>query len=230
MTTEYSVNAYESNQVNLYAVQGESDSRTIVFKIIEKSGVVAATSNAVPVNKMLDLTGFTVALCVFNGFQKIICLGTVADPENGVVEFLLDPEMTLSAGKMDCVIEITKEEIDLRIIGITLDVKAVSGFSTIVIYRNTVYAAAVCIADQGEHYILGETEKLIFEVRHGENIILQKELTNAEYNDDEKGYILSLSSDETDISPGTYYYKIRLKRADGEFETVIPKKEFIIEE
>ena len=54
MEYEVNLNAYEMNQVNLYAVQGEADSRKIICHIIEKSGVVIPTSNATVVNKMLN--------------------------------------------------------------------------------------------------------------------------------------------------------------------------------
>ena len=48
----------------MYTVLGEANSRTISFVIIEKSGVVAATSNAAVTNQYLDLTGYTVSLRV----------------------------------------------------------------------------------------------------------------------------------------------------------------------
>lgn len=85
MEYEVNLNAYEMNQVNLYAVQGEADSRKIICHIIEKSGVVIPTSNATVVNKMLDLTGFTIKLYEIRSDGAVSVEGMIEDAENGVV-------------------------------------------------------------------------------------------------------------------------------------------------
>lgn len=230
MEAEYTIRAYEKNQISLYAILGEANSRTIIFNIIEKSGTISPTSNAIPVNQMLDLTGMTAEFVVFNGYKKIVCSGTITDAQNGVVSFLLTPEISQIPGKLECVIELTNNSGLLRIVGITLNVQDVNGFSTINIYRNTAFSDVISITDDEEVYILGENEKLIFEVKHGRRIILQKELTSVDYDDDEGGYIISLTSAETDIEPDTYYYNIKLQRSDGEYEPVIFTNKFIIRE
>lgn len=102
--------------------------------------------------------------------------------------------------------------------------------SRIEIYRNTAWSTTVQINDTGDNYILGTTEKMMFIVRSGNNTILSKVLTNADYDEDENGYILFLSSAETDIAVGKYTYKVTLQRADGEYEPIIPLREFIIKE
>lgn len=122
MTVEYSVNAYENNQVNLYAVEGEADSRTIIFNIIEKSGTVAATSNAVPENKMLDLTGYSVNLTVLNAEEATVP-GEILNAGNGKVQFTLSKACSSEPGSFKCVIILTKNNEDLRIVGITLVVQ-----------------------------------------------------------------------------------------------------------
>lgn len=229
MTVEYSVNAYENNQVNLYAVQGESDSRTIIFNIIEKSGIVAATSNATPINKMLDLTGYDVTLTVLNSEESVVS-GEILDAENGKVQFTLSKACSAEQGNFKCVIILTKNSEDLRIVGITLAVAGLAAKNTITIYRNSIWSDIVQIENQSELYTLGTNEKLIFVVREGEKIIIKKELIDSDYVEDENGYLLSLSSAETDIGVGTYSYKLTLQRADGEYEPVIPLHTFIIKE
>ena len=102
--------------------------------------------------------------------------------------------------------------------------------NTITIYRNSVWSDIVQIENQSELYTLGTNEKLIFVVREGEKIIIKKELKDSNYVEDENGYLLSLSSAETDIGVGTYSYKLTLQRADGEYEPVIPLHTFIIKE
>lgn len=102
--------------------------------------------------------------------------------------------------------------------------------NTITIYRNSVWSDIVQIENQSELYTLGTNEKLIFVVREGEKIIIKKELIDSDYVEDENGYLLSLSSAETDIGVGTYSYKLTLQRADGEYEPVIPLHTFIIKE
>ena len=102
--------------------------------------------------------------------------------------------------------------------------------NTITIYRNSIWSDIVQIENQSELYTLGTNEKLIFVVREGEKIIIKKELIDSDYVEDENGYLLSLSSAETDISVGTYSYKLTLQRADGEYEPVIPLHTFIIKE
>lgn len=230
MTAEYTINAYETNQVKLYAVEGEADSRQVFFKIVEKSGTVAAVSNAQPTDLMLDLTGMTAMLVVFDSYKKIECAGTITDAQGGIVRFTLSPELCQLHGKKECAIELTRSSDKLRIAGITLTVQEISGYRTISICRGTAWSDAVTVLDDGETYILGNTEKLVFQAKSGERNLIHKELTNSNYDADAGGYLLFLSSSETNLSPGKYYYTIKLKRADGEYEPVIFKSNFIIEE
>lgn len=235
MESEYNVYAYEKNQVTLYAVQGESESRTEIFNIIEKSGVVISTSNANVTNKMLDLTGYTADLfAVYNQEMIASCQGDITNATKGQVKFTLTADFMSVSGKLTCVIMLKKGSTNLRIVGITLDVQPVmidpTKENTIKIYKNTAYSTGVQIYDNGEVYILGNTESLIFTLKNGDTDILQKTLTSCDYDEDTNAYILSLTSSETNISVGTYYYNIKLRRADSELEPVIPKSEFIITE
>lgn len=125
-------NAYKSNQVAIYAVQGESNSRTVIFNIIEKSGVISATSNAKVTNKMLDLTDYTPYLYIIKPDKKLIfATGTVVDASNGVVSFTLPYQATTAAGTADCVIMLVKDDTNLRITGISLNIEAANIDGTI---------------------------------------------------------------------------------------------------
>lgn len=116
MEYEVNLNAYEMNQVNLYAVQGEADSRKIICHIIEKSGVVIPTSNATVVNKMLNLTDFTIKLYEIRSDGAVSVEGTIEDAENGVVSFELSDDFTEQSGIFDCAVVLTKAIEDLRIV------------------------------------------------------------------------------------------------------------------
>ncbi len=96
--------------------------------------------------------------------------------------------------------------------------------------RNTAYSDIIVLKDGDEYYQLANEEKLIFTVKNDSDIILQKELTNSDYIENENGCLLSLSSSETDIDVGTYYYNVVLLRIDNEREPIITKTEFIVEE
>ena len=96
--------------------------------------------------------------------------------------------------------------------------------------QNTAYSDIIQVKNGEAYYQLSNAEKLIFTVKNGSEIILQKELTNSEYIGDENGYLLALSSAETDIDAGVYYYNVTLLREDNEREPIITKTEFIVEE
>ena len=89
--------------------------------------------------------------------------------------------------------------------------------------QNTAYSDIIQVKNGEAYYQLSNAEKLIFTVKNGSEIILQKELTNSEYIGDENGYLLALSSDETDIDAGVYYYNVTLLREDNERESIITK-------
>lgn len=120
MESEYTIHAYIKNQISLYAVKGESNSRTFIFNIIEKSGTIAPTSNAVPVDLMLDLTGYTVVLRIAG--TNIQTGGTIITAASGKVSFTLPASFTADSGTYQCEIVLTKNNEQLGIIGIALTV------------------------------------------------------------------------------------------------------------
>lgn len=227
MIAEYSVNAYENNQVNLYAVQGESDSRTIIFNIIEKSGIVAATSNATPINKMLDLTGYDVTLTVLNSEESVVS-GEILDAENGKVQFTLSKACSAEQGNFKCVIILTKNSEDLRIVGITLAVAGLAAES----YEITIMAGEsdginITVIDDSQNvYVLKSSDKLILGVKRSlsdNDYALKVTATSADKRGD--GYDLIFTSKATADLDGNYLYDIALQTAEG-FRHIIPTSTF----
>lgn len=123
MQYETDVHVYEMNQVTLYAVQGEANSRTLIFNIIEKSGVQIPTSNAIVVDKMLDLTEYTAKFYVIRPDSEVVfCAGTLTDAQSGQVSFKLSKACAKVSGICECVIVLTNGDKDLRVVGISLQV------------------------------------------------------------------------------------------------------------
>ena len=97
--------------------------------------------------------------------------------------------------------------------------------------RNRCYFQAVDKDEKGAIIELGEEEKIIFAVKNPCNrgrYLIKKELTNADYSASAQGYLLSLTSDDTDIKPGIYCYDIALQRASGELETIVGESDFVV--
>lgn len=232
MEYEVNLNAYEMNQVNLYAVQGEADSRKIICHIIEKSGVVIPTSNATVINKMLDLTGFTIKLYEIRSDGAVGVEGTIEDAENGIVSFELSDDFTELSGVFDCAIVLTKANEDLRIVGISLQVAKLSldAATNLTIQRGTTNAINVVIYNNdGSIYALESGDKLIFGVK--------KSLSDIDYaikkistsnNKDGNGYNITLEPSDTQNLLGSYLYEVALQTASGEYYIVIDCSNFVI--
>lgn len=124
MEAEYKIYAYEKNHIEIFAVQGEKDSRTIIFDIVEKSGNLRPTSNAPVTDQMLDLTGYDASLYgVYADGSCISCSGTISSTAtDGKVSFTLPQQFCLLAEKLDCAVVLTSRSNELRIVGITLTV------------------------------------------------------------------------------------------------------------
>ena len=231
MESEYTINAYEKNQVTLYAVEGECESRTIIFSIIEKSGVIIPTSNASVTNQMLDLTDYTAELqAVYNGQVIAVCTGETVNAQDGVLQFTLTADFMNISGKLNCIIILTKSNTNLRIVGITLDVQSVGTETSFAIqaYQNRLNKFLILLRNNGNSYTLGNNESLVFTLENGQNNVLQKTMTSTDYDSTENGYILSLTSSQMNIPIGAYSYYIDLCRSDSELETVIPKSQFMV--
>lgn len=231
MESEYTLNAYEKNQVMLYAVQGECESRTVIFSIIEKSGIVIPTSNASVTNQMLDLTDYTAELqAVYNGQIIAVCTGETVNAQGGILQFTLTADFMSISGKLNCIMILEKNNTNLRIVGITLDVQSVGTETSFVMqaYQNHFNEFLISLRNNGNSYTLGNGESLVFTLKNGQNTVLQKTMTGADYDSVKNGYVLSLTSSQMNISTGTYSYYIDLCRSGSEPETVIPKSQFIV--
>lgn len=65
--------------------------------------------------------------------------------------------------------------------------------------------------------IVAETgDLLIFSVRYGKNtVVTRKQLTEADYDPEQKGFVLMLTPEDTDFEPYKYKYDFMFARADG---------------
>lgn len=127
MTNEaIKLNAWEVSSDTVMAVQGEVNGRTLAITIIDRSGELDSTSNAEVIDRPLTLTGKTLQLYVGKPDGKACLLdGTIKDAANGVAEFVLSQQSTAVKGKASLEVWITDaQESTLKIIGLTLDVKA----------------------------------------------------------------------------------------------------------
>lgn len=233
MEYEVNLNAYEMNQVNLYAVQGEADSRKIICHIIEKSGVVIPTSNASVVNKMLDLTDFMIKLYEIRSDGAVVGVeGTVVDAGNGIVSFELSDDFTEISGIFDCAIVLTKDNEDLRIVGISLQVAKlnIEGNTNLTIQRGTTKTINIVIYnDDDTIYALESEDKLIFGVKKSlsaTDYAIKKVSTSD--SKDVDGYNITLEPADTQNLLGNYLYEVALQTASGEYYIVIDCSEFVV--
>ena len=102
------------------------------------------------------------------------------------------------------------------------------------LYRgNTLQTQIQVYKEDGTLYELGQYDKLYFAVKAspdsydylGEDFIIKKIITYHDYNQESSSYILSLTSDETNIPSGVYFYSIGLRYDGLFFETIIPPLE-----
>lgn len=215
MESEYAINAFEKNQIKLYTVLGETDSRKVIFSIIEKSGIIAATSNAVPTNKMLDLTGYDIVLNVIEtGAQAA---GTIISAINGKVSFVLPDSFCDSIGEYHCEIVISNDEEILRIIGIDLTVDyPVTENYDIEIEAGVTDGINLTIYNEDTVYVLTETDRLIVGVKRNvtdSEYVIKTEVTSSAKNGD--GYDIMFDPAATRKLNGNYVYGVALRTANG---------------
>lgn len=97
--------------------------------------------------------------------------------------------------------------------------------------QNREYVAEIIIMSGEDYYTLSADEKLIFGVKksaNDTNYIITKEMTNSQIAEDGHGYILCLSTTNTNVTAGYYYYDIVLKQANGELIPVFLADDFVI--
>ena len=224
MEKEYEIYAYERNQIKLYTVFGDNNSRSFVFNIIEKSGIIMPSANAPETNQMLDLTGYDVSLKIIG--TSVEASGTIISAQNGKVSFTIDSGFTAETGEYQCAVVLTKNDEVLSIIGITLIVDYPEDEKTD--YKLTLHAGELTklhitvYNEDGTIHVLthepGRYEAIYFIAKENLDDELPTIFSGAFYTDAEgDGYNLYINPDP-DIS-GKFIYTIYLDKNDGREKT-----------
>lgn len=122
---ELQLNAWTDNKgASVFAVQGEQESRTLHVTLIDRDGESEPYSSAPKDPRYIDLTGYTARLYVVKSDStKVYFPGEITDAENGKVDFTLTGQCVAAPGKAVCTIVLTKEDVELKVVGIVLDVR-----------------------------------------------------------------------------------------------------------
>ena len=102
----------------------------------------------------------------------------------------------------------------------------------IIVRRGSVFFGKLCLRDEEDSQVeLSEDDRIIFTVRKtlgGGAPLIRRIL----YPGEEIGgaYPFMLTAQETDLTPGTYYYDAALECANGEFYHLMAPDEFIVSE
>lgn len=216
MESEYKLKAYEKNQIELYAVLGETESRTVIFYIVEKNGVAAAVSNAQVTDQMLDLTGYAISLNRLGSSAQ--AAGTIMDAQNGKVGFTLPADFCRPVGKYQCEMVLTKTDERLSIIGIGLVVDYPVGESfDITVTAGFAEGISITLFDEnGDIYTLQSGEKILFRAKR--NIDDTMHVLSYEAGADAldgDSYDIVFDPADTVVLKGEYHYGIGLQKQDG---------------
>lgn len=84
------------------------------------------------------------------------------------------------------------------------------------IYRKRYKELYITASSSGDAYLVQQGEKLIFVIHSGSGEILRKELTSADFDAQSGKYILALTTNDTDIPAGRYFFDCALLDSDGE--------------
>ena len=221
MECSYKIKAYEKNQIKLYSVLGETVSRTVVFDIVEKSGVASAVSNAEITDLMLDLTGYTVILNMIG--SSVSTAGTLTDAENGQVSFTLPGEFCKAVGEYQCEITLTKNNEKLCIIGIglTVDYPVEESFDIEITAGITDTINLVLYDENGSIYTLQSGETIVFKAKkniYDSQFALEYSVTSSARSGD--GYDIVFDSADTAALIGDYHYGVGLQDSGGLHEVI----------
>lgn len=123
---ELQLNAWTDNPgTSVFAVQGEQESRTLHVTLIDRTGIssdVMSVAKTTP--RYVDLTGYTARLYVVKADgTKVYFPGEITDGASGKVDFVLTGQSVAAPGKAECTIVLTKEDVELKVVGMTLDVQ-----------------------------------------------------------------------------------------------------------
>lgn len=122
---ELKLNAWTSNPgITVFCVQGEQQARTLHVTLIDRTGIQDVMSVAPVTPRYIDLTGYTPRMYVSKpDYTGVYFPGTVTDAENGKIDFTLTKQCVAVPGKADCTISLIKEDVELKIVGIVLDIR-----------------------------------------------------------------------------------------------------------
>lgn len=122
---ELKLNAWTSNPgTTVFCVQGEQRARTLHVTLIDRTGIQDVMSVAPVTPRYIDLTGYTPRMYVSKpDYTGVYFPGTVTDAENGKVDFTLTKQCVTVPGKAECTISLIKEDVELKIVGIVLDIR-----------------------------------------------------------------------------------------------------------
>lgn len=90
----------------------------------------------------------------------------------------------------------------------------------------------ITVYDGSQPYSLTTGEKLLFGVKKRKNspsYTIYKELTEDNISESGAFYVLELTTAETNVSDGYYYFDVSLKRTNNEIEPVISTQECYID-
>lgn len=92
------------------------------------------------------------------------------------------------------------------------------------IWQNRFCTILIAVRNGNENYQLQSGEKIILGIKASvlnTSYLLLKELTSADFDTENGGYIATLSTAETNIDSGEYVYDVALQRSNGELEPII---------
>lgn len=95
---------------------------------------------------------------------------------------------------------------------------------TLQLPQNRFYTTDIRIKFNNNYYQLSSGEKLIFGVKASSlnsEYLIKKEMTSNHFHSETNGYTLTLTTADTNIEIGDYFYDVALLRADGELVPII---------
>ena len=104
----------------------------------------------------------------------------------------------------------------------------------IIVRRASTFFGTISITDcDNNRIVLSNTDKLIFTVKkhqdnEDESPVIKKVMIPNRQSEGE--YVFELTPEETDLSPGIYYYDVGVQRSNGEFYHIDIPDQFIIKE
>lgn len=103
--------------------------------------------------------------------------------------------------------------------------------NTIRAVQNRLFKTTLVVLDGEDNYYLDSGEEFIFGVKkyaYDQDYLFLKRIGRDDYDPDEGGYPILISTEEMNIEPGMYYYDVALERSSGQLEIIIGCTEFEI--